>query len=192
MVNPINYRPEKQNYTLFLIKQKVVLMKIKFISALLLCYLGCQAQDTPENVLCSPYIESEVQAGAGNTYITKHPVIINGVKFNAVLMNQQLLFKINFVNSRANNCIEQGASYKFTFADSTVLEIPTEANANCKGNAYFYLSKQTAKATFLQKLATVQLKDVEIPLKGKNHKTYFPEQQSLFFMNTITCLSDKM
>jgi hypothetical protein len=167
-------------------------MKLTLIATMLLCYLSCHAQDTPENVLCAPYIESEEQAGTGNTYITKHPVVINGVKFNAVLTNQQLLFKIIFVNSRANNCIEQGASFKFTFADSTVLEIPTEANANCKGNAFFYLSKQTAKATFLHKLATVKLKEVDIPLKGKNHKTYFPEQQAIFFMNTITCLNDKM
>ena len=167
-------------------------MKTTLTLVLALFFLNCHAQDTPENVLCQPYIEGEVQAGAGNTYVTKHPVVINGVKFNAVLMNQQLMFKITFVNSRANNCIEQGASFKFTFADSTVLEIPTEANANCKGNSFFYLSKQTAKATFLHKLATVKLKEVDIPLKGKNHKTYFPEQQALFFMNTMTCLSDKM
>ncbi len=96
---------------------------------------------------------------------------------------------LNILASGAGNCIDKGGKVNILFTDGSKLELTTNGDFNCKGEATIYLGGVAGKKKQFEELKTKKIQAIRVWTDDGYVERDFTEDNSNMFYQTINCLT---
>ncbi len=144
---------------------------------------------------CSNWIATETDKVSGNTSTAaKHTLFVStdgGKKGFGIFMMQtskgELILVIQAVG--AGSCIDEGSKINILFTDGSRLELLSEGDFNCKGDATVYFGGVFGKKTQLEELKTKKIQTMRVWTNDGYVEKDFTTDNQEEFLNVINCLT---
>lgn len=144
---------------------------------------------------CSNWIKTEEDKVSGKSYtLMKEYLIVSkdgGKKgFGISLMlsgKNSIILSIKAVG--AGGCIDKGAKINILFTDGTRLELASDGDFNCKGNATVYFGDVFGKKKQLAELQTKKIDVMRVWTSDSYVEEKFEDEQAEQFKNALNCLT---
>ncbi len=143
---------------------------------------------------CSNWIKTEEDKVEGKSFTTIKDYLIvskDGGKngFGIYLMqssDRSVILSIDVVG--AGRCIDKGAKINILFTDGSRLELFTDGDFNCKGNATVYFGGIFGKKNELSDLKEKKIDIMRVWTSDSYVEEKFTDDQAVQFKNALNCL----
>jgi hypothetical protein len=144
---------------------------------------------------CGNWIKTETDKVTGNTSIAAKNILIvskdEGVNGFGIFMMQSsqggLIISIQAVG--AGSCIDEGAKINLLFTDGSRLELASDGDFNCKGNATIYFGGSFGKKKQLEELKTKRIQTMRVWTNESYVEEDFTADNQEEFYNVVNCLT---
>ena len=144
---------------------------------------------------CSNWIKTKEDKVSGNSYtIMKDYLVISqdggkkGFGINLMLSgNNSIIFSIKAAG--AGGCIDKGAKINILFTDGTRMELASESDFNCKGNATVYFGDVFGKMSQLNELKGKKIDTMRVWTSDSYVEQKFSDYEAEQFKNALNCLT---
>jgi len=144
---------------------------------------------------CSNWIKTEEDKVSGKSYTGMKDYLIvskdggkKGFGIDLLLSGKgSIIFSIKAVG--AGSCIDEGNKINILFTDGTRMELASEIDFNCKGNATVYFGDVFGKKSQLNELKTKKIDVMRVWTSDSYVEEKFEPEQSEHFINALNCLT---
>jgi len=144
---------------------------------------------------CSNWVRTEEDKVSGVSFTSMKEYLIvskNGGKngFGITLMltdRNTIILSIKAVG--AGGCIDKGGKINILFTDGSRLELASDGDFNCKGNATIYFGSVFGKKKQLEELKTKKIDVMRVWTSNSYVQENFDDDQAEQFKNAINCLT---
>jgi len=144
---------------------------------------------------CSSYIETTEDKVTGRkTTSSKETIIVSkdgGKKGFGIYLMQgskgSLIFSIQAVGAESN-CIDEGAKINILFTDGSRMELASNSDVNCKGNATVYFGGVFGKKKQMDELQAKKIQTMRVWTSRGYVEEDFTTDQSTQIMQAAKCL----
>jgi hypothetical protein len=144
---------------------------------------------------CSNWIKTKEDKVSGKSFTTMKDYLVvsnDGGKKGlgiSLMSTEKNSIILNIKAAGAGGCIDKGAKINILFTDETRLELATESDFNCKGNATVYFGDVFGKKKQLKELQTKKIDVMRVWTSDSYVEEKFEVEQAEQFKNVINCLS---
>ena len=144
---------------------------------------------------CSNWIKTEEDKVSGKSYTSMKDYLIiskdggkKGFGISMFLIRKgSIIFSIKAVG--AGNCIDKGDKINILFKDGTRLELASESDFNCKGNATVYFGGVFGKKSQLNELKAKMIDVMRVWTSDSYVEETFEPAQAEQLRNALNCLT---
>jgi hypothetical protein len=144
---------------------------------------------------CSNWIKTEEDKVSGKSYTTMKEYLVvskdggkKGFGISLMLSGKgSIILSIKAVG--AGSCIDRGAKINILFTDGSRLELSTDGDFNCKGNATIYFGNVFGKKKQLAELQTKKIDVMRVWTSDSYIEEKFEDEQAEQFKNSLNCLT---
>ncbi|MCA0429200.1 MAG: hypothetical protein LCH32_01720 [Bacteroidetes bacterium] len=144
---------------------------------------------------CSNWIKTEEDKVSGKSYTSMKDYLVisqdggkKGFGINLMLSgNNSIIFSIKAAG--AGGCIDKGAKINILFTDGTRMELASDGDFNCKGNATVYFGGVFGKKSQLNELKGKKIDTMRVWTSDSYVEQKFEDDQAEQFKNALNCLT---
>lgn len=144
---------------------------------------------------CSNWIKTEEDKVSGKSYTNMKDYLVisqdggkKGFRINLMLSSSNsIIFSIKAAG--AGGCIDKGAKINILFTDGTRMELASDGDFNCKGNATVYFGGVFGKKSQLNELKVKKIETMRVWKSDSYVEQEFDADQAEQFKNALNCLT---